>query len=67
MELYNCYTDIEKSLKNTDLTLLPDQELVALAADIHKMYCHTGELQDDQIVVDALLQIVQEQARRVGV
>lgn len=40
MELYNCYSPVEKELKNTDLTTLPDGALMALAVNIHEMYCH---------------------------
>ena len=63
MKLYNCCSAEEEKLKKTNLEVLMPHKLVELADDIRKKY-RDDVLEDHSIVVDALHQIVEEQARR---
>ncbi|HZK57536.1 MAG TPA: hypothetical protein VFD17_04410 [Clostridia bacterium] len=64
MKLHNCYSEKEKKLKETNLVAMMDHEIVELADGIRKDY-RDGVLQDPCVVVDALHQIVEEQANRI--
>ncbi|HZX21295.1 MAG TPA: hypothetical protein VFF25_02775 [Clostridia bacterium] len=64
MKLYNCESKVEMMLKKINLELLLDNELIELADNIRNKF-REDVLQDECIVVDALHQIVEEQARRL--
>lgn len=63
MKLYGCETNLELKLKEIILEGLTDAELLKLASDI-KFKFREDVLQDENIVVDALLQIIEELGRR---
>jgi len=64
MELYNCESEREIELKETELTTLDDYELEKLANEIHEEF-RDCELEDEIIVTDALYQIAQEALERL--
>ena len=64
MKLYNCESSRELELKDIDLSLLKDDELKNLADNILIMF-ENGELEDENIVVNALHQIIQKQEARL--
>ena len=64
MDLYNCESKMEMMLKKINLELLLDNELIELADNIRNKF-REDVLQDECIVVDALHQIVEEQAERI--
>ncbi len=64
MELYNCESEREIELKETELTTLDDYELVKLTNEIHKEF-REGVLEDETIVTDALYQIAHEALERL--
>lgn len=59
MELTNCYSEEEKKLKETNLEELSNDDLLALAYKI-KYQFELGMLEDEEIAIDALVQIVGE-------
>ena len=63
MKLTNCYSEEEKVLKQIELTGLGNKELVSLAQLIEEGW-DKQELQDEEIVIDALTQISEELGRR---
>ena len=63
MELYNCYGEEEKALKEIELQGLDNKELVELAQTIKKGW-DEQKLQDEEIVISALVQIAEELGRR---
>lgn len=63
MILYNCTSDLEKGLKAIDVKELTVAELRTLAVSIATDY-QNAVLENDIIVVDALLQITSELASR---
>jgi len=65
MELYNCYSKEEKALQEIELQGLSNKELVSLAGRIKKGW-DEQELEDEEIVISALVQIAEELGRRVG-
>ena len=65
MELYNCESEREIELKETELTTLDDYELEKLADEIQEEF-ENCELEDEIIVVNALSQIIQEALRRLA-
>ncbi len=64
MKLTNCYSEEEKVLKQIELTGLGNKELVSLAQLIEEGW-DKQELQDEEIVIDALTQISEELGRRI--
>jgi hypothetical protein len=64
MELYNCYSFDEKILREIELTGLDSKRLVDLAQTIQQAF-REQELEDENIVIDALTQITEELGRRV--
>ncbi len=63
MKLYNCYSKEEKALKEIELQGLDNKELVELAQTIKKGW-DEQKLQDEEIVISALVQIAEELGRR---
>lgn len=59
MQLYNCYSKMEKELKGIELQGLSTQELINLARDIKEMF-DDCKLEDENIITSALLQIAEE-------
>lgn len=64
MKLYNCFYEEEKKLEEIELQELDNEELVKLARDIKTDFAQLI-LQDETIVIDALVQIAEELGRRV--
>lgn len=59
MNLYNCISEEEIALKNTDLKLLSTIELLNLAKEIKKQH-ENCVLIDEEITISALEQIIEE-------
>ncbi|WP_042683146.1 hypothetical protein [Anaerosalibacter massiliensis] len=64
MELYNCYSFDEKILREIELTGLDSKRLVDLAQTIQQAF-REQELENENIVIDALTQITEELGGRV--
>ncbi len=64
MNLYNCISEEEIALKNTDLKLLSTIELLNLAKEIKKQH-ENCVLIDEEITLSALEQIIEELWERV--
>lgn len=64
MELHNCYSKEEKQLKEIELTGLSTNELLDLTQDI-KIKFDDAILEDEIIVVNALLKITKELGERL--
>jgi len=64
MKLTNCKSRKEKALKNIKLESLSNNGVVALAKIIKDEW-DEQELQDEEIVISALVQIAEELGRRV--
>lgn len=64
MKLYNCESKSEKALQEIELQSLGNKELVSLAKTIEEGW-GKQELQDESIVIDALVQINKELGRRI--
>jgi len=64
MELYNCESEKEIKLKETDLEMLDDLELEKLADEIQEEF-ENCELEDETIVINALHQIAHEALERL--
>ena len=65
MKLTNCYSKEEKALKEIELQGLDNKELVELEQTIKEGW-YKQDLRDENIVIDALVQIAEELGRRVG-
>lgn len=64
MKLYNCETKEEKELKEIELTGLVTNEILDLAHDIKAKFDNCI-LEDESIVVNALLEIIKELGERL--
>ena len=63
MELYNCCSEGEKALKEIELAGLSNNGLVSLSKTIKEGW-YKQDLRDENIVIDALIQIAEELGRR---
>lgn len=66
MELHNCYSKEEKELKEIELTGLTTDEMLDLA-HIIKAKFNNCILEDESIVVNAVLQIAEELGERLSI
>ena len=63
MKLYNCYSEVEKRLADVDLEAHSTGGLMLLAKSTKEDW-DTGLLEDEEIVISALVQIAEELGRR---
>ena len=64
MKLYNCYSKKERELKEVELETLSSKELIELANNVRNDF-KDAVLEDENIVVDALHEIVGELGQRL--
>ncbi len=64
MKLYNCYSKKERELKEVELETLSSKELIELANNVRHDF-KDAVLEDENIVVDALHEIVGELGQRL--
>ena len=63
MKLYNCYSELELELKEIELCLLENEELINLAEKV-KSYFNKQEIEDYNIIIDSLYEISLELYKR---